>query len=140
MGPAASRVHRRVRAGPRAAPRAGEAAPVGRVGDQVVAQRGGGPQHGDQPLPQRRVGRRRRRGPGPAGGLDQPVQLPRGEVRIGRAGHPVVQTQVEQAHAQAEEARALVERAEAGEEGIDHWLAQQRLRHAENKLSVAGKG
>ena len=32
------------------------------------------------------------------------------------------------------------DRAEAGEEGIDHWLAQQRLRHAENKLSVAGKG
>jgi F-type H+-transporting ATPase subunit epsilon len=47
---------------------------------------------------------------------------------------------LEQARAQAEEAKALLERAEAGEEGIDHWLAQQRLRHAENKLSVAGKG
>jgi F-type H+-transporting ATPase subunit epsilon len=47
---------------------------------------------------------------------------------------------LEQAQAQAEEAKALLERAEAGEEGIDHWLAQQRLRHAENKLSVAGKG
>lgn len=47
---------------------------------------------------------------------------------------------VAQAHAEAEEARALLERAEAGEEGIDRWLAQQRLRHAENKISVAGKG
>lgn len=46
---------------------------------------------------------------------------------------------VQQAHEQAEEARALLERAEAGEEGIDRWLAEQRLRHAENKLSVAGK-
>jgi F-type H+-transporting ATPase subunit epsilon len=47
---------------------------------------------------------------------------------------------VDQARAQAEEAKALLERAESGEEGIDRWLAQQRLRHAENKLSVAGKG
>jgi F-type H+-transporting ATPase subunit epsilon len=47
---------------------------------------------------------------------------------------------VAQAHAQAEEAKALLERAEAGDEGIDRWLAEQRLRHAENKLSVAGKG
>lgn len=46
---------------------------------------------------------------------------------------------VQQAHEQAEEARALLERADAGEEGIDRWLAEQRLRHAENKLSVAGK-
>jgi F0F1-type ATP synthase epsilon subunit len=47
---------------------------------------------------------------------------------------------VEQARAQADEARALLERADAGEEGIDRWLAEQRLRHAENKLGVAGKG
>lgn len=47
---------------------------------------------------------------------------------------------IEQAHAEADEARALLERAEAGDEGIDRWLAQQRLRHAENKLSVAGRG
>ncbi len=46
---------------------------------------------------------------------------------------------VEQARIQAEEAKALLERADAGEEGIDRWLAEQRLRHAENKLSVAGK-
>jgi F-type H+-transporting ATPase subunit epsilon len=46
---------------------------------------------------------------------------------------------VEQARSQADEARALLERADAGEEGIDRWLAEQRLRHAENKLGVAGR-
>jgi F-type H+-transporting ATPase subunit epsilon len=46
---------------------------------------------------------------------------------------------VEQAAREAEEARALVERAEAGEEGIDAWLATERLRHAENKIAVAGR-
>ena len=42
------------------------------------------------------------------------------------------------ARREVEEARALMERADAGEEGIDHWVAAQRLRHAENKLSIAG--
>jgi len=46
---------------------------------------------------------------------------------------------VEQAGREAEEARALLERAEAGEEGIDSWLATERLRHAENKIAVAGR-
>ena len=46
---------------------------------------------------------------------------------------------VEQAVREAEEARALLERAEAGEEGIDAWLATERLRHAENKIAVAGR-
>jgi F-type H+-transporting ATPase subunit epsilon len=46
---------------------------------------------------------------------------------------------VEQAAREAEEARALLERAEAGEEGIDAWLARERLRHAENKIAVAGR-
>jgi F-type H+-transporting ATPase subunit epsilon len=45
---------------------------------------------------------------------------------------------VEEARRQAEEARALLERLDAGEEGIDRWVAEQRLRHAENKISVAG--
>src|SRR5215210_2863226 len=45
---------------------------------------------------------------------------------------------VEEARRQAEEARALLERLDAGEEGIDRWVAEQRLRHAENKVSVAG--
>ena len=46
---------------------------------------------------------------------------------------------VEQARLEADEARALVERADAGEEGVDRWLAAERLRHAENKLRVAGR-
>jgi F-type H+-transporting ATPase subunit epsilon len=45
---------------------------------------------------------------------------------------------VERARAEADEARALLERAEAGEEGIDKWVVAQRLKHAENKLAVAG--
>lgn len=47
---------------------------------------------------------------------------------------------VEQTRREVEEARAALERAEAGEEGLDRWQAEQRLRHAENKLEVAGKG
>jgi F-type H+-transporting ATPase subunit epsilon len=47
---------------------------------------------------------------------------------------------VEQARREADEARALLERAEAGEEGIDLWQAEQRVRHAENKIAVAGRG
>jgi F-type H+-transporting ATPase subunit epsilon len=46
---------------------------------------------------------------------------------------------VEQARREVEEARALLERAEAGEEEIDRWQAEQRLRHAENKIAVAGR-
>jgi F-type H+-transporting ATPase subunit epsilon len=47
---------------------------------------------------------------------------------------------VEQARREADDARALLERAEAGEEEIDRWQAEQRLRHAENKIAVAGRG
>jgi F-type H+-transporting ATPase subunit epsilon len=46
---------------------------------------------------------------------------------------------LEQARAEVEAARALLERAEAGEEGIDRWHAEQRLKHAENKIAVAGR-
>jgi F-type H+-transporting ATPase subunit epsilon len=45
---------------------------------------------------------------------------------------------VEEARREVEEARAQLERADAGEEGIDRWRAEQRLRHAENKITVAG--
>ena len=45
----------------------------------------------------------------------------------------------EAARREVEEARALVEKAEAGEEGVDRWQAEQRLRHAENKVTVAGR-
>ncbi len=46
---------------------------------------------------------------------------------------------VEAARRELEEARARLERAEAGEEGLDRWQAEQRLRHAENKVAVAGR-
>ncbi len=46
---------------------------------------------------------------------------------------------VDEARREAEEARALLERADAGEEGIDRWQIEQRLRHAENKIAVAGR-
>ena len=46
---------------------------------------------------------------------------------------------VEEARREAEEARAQLERADAGEDGIDRWQAEQRLRHAENKIAVAGR-
>jgi F-type H+-transporting ATPase subunit epsilon len=46
---------------------------------------------------------------------------------------------LDEARRQAEEARALLERVDAGEEGIDRWHAEQRLRHAENKIAVAGR-
>jgi F-type H+-transporting ATPase subunit epsilon len=45
---------------------------------------------------------------------------------------------IEEARRDLEEARDLLERAEAGEEGIDRWLAEQRVRHAQNKIDVAG--
>ena len=45
-----------------------------------------------------------------------------------------------QARREAEEARALLERAEAGAEDIDRWKVEQQLRHAENKISVSGRG
>jgi F-type H+-transporting ATPase subunit epsilon len=45
---------------------------------------------------------------------------------------------VEAARREVEEARAELERATAGEEDVDRWRAEQRLRHAENKLAVAG--
>jgi F-type H+-transporting ATPase subunit epsilon len=47
---------------------------------------------------------------------------------------------VEEARREAEEARALLERIDAGAEEDDRWKVEQRLRHAENKLAVAGRG
>jgi F-type H+-transporting ATPase subunit epsilon len=46
---------------------------------------------------------------------------------------------VEEARREAEEAKALLERIGAGEEEQDRWRVEQRLRHAENKLAVAGR-
>jgi F-type H+-transporting ATPase subunit epsilon len=47
---------------------------------------------------------------------------------------------VDAAQREADEARELLERADAGEPGIDRWMASERLKHAENKLAVAGRG
>jgi F-type H+-transporting ATPase subunit epsilon len=46
---------------------------------------------------------------------------------------------VDEARREAEEARALLERIDAGEDDYDRWKIEQRLRHAENKLAVAGR-
>ena len=46
---------------------------------------------------------------------------------------------VEEARREAEEAKALFEKIDAGDEEQDRWRVEQRLRHAENKLAVAGR-
>ncbi len=46
---------------------------------------------------------------------------------------------IEQARREADEAQKLLDRATDGEEGIDRWVVEQRLKHAENKISVAGQ-
>src|SRR5512134_18472 len=47
---------------------------------------------------------------------------------------------VEVARREAEEAQALLDRIDSGEVEDDRWKVEQRLRHAENKLAVAGRG
>ena len=46
---------------------------------------------------------------------------------------------VEQARREAEEAKAALEQAESGDGEVDRWQLEQRLRHAENKIAVAGR-
>jgi F-type H+-transporting ATPase subunit epsilon len=46
----------------------------------------------------------------------------------------------DRAQAQLEEAQAELGRVEAGESDADRWQLEQRIRHAENQLSVAGRG
>ena len=46
---------------------------------------------------------------------------------------------VEEARREIEQAKELLARIDAGEEEYDRWKAEQRLRHAENKLDVAGQ-
>lgn len=46
----------------------------------------------------------------------------------------------DRAHREAEDARALLASADADEAGVDRWVIEQRLKHAENKISVAGQG
>jgi F-type H+-transporting ATPase subunit epsilon len=45
----------------------------------------------------------------------------------------------DRARGQLEEARAELERVERGESNADRWQLEQRIIHAENQLSVAGK-
>ena len=44
------------------------------------------------------------------------------------------------AESQLEEARAELERIERGESDADRWQLEQRVKHAENQLAVAGRG
>ena len=46
---------------------------------------------------------------------------------------------VETARREVEEARAALEALDADAEGGDRWRLEQRLRHAENKIAVAGR-
>jgi F-type H+-transporting ATPase subunit epsilon len=46
---------------------------------------------------------------------------------------------IEEARREAEEAKALLDQIDAGDEEQDRWRVEQRLRHAENKLAVAGR-
>ena len=44
------------------------------------------------------------------------------------------------AREQLEQAREELERVERGESDADRWQLEQRIRHAENQLTVAGRG
>jgi F-type H+-transporting ATPase subunit epsilon len=44
------------------------------------------------------------------------------------------------AQAQLEEAQRELEQVERGESNADRWQLEQRIRHAENQLSVSGRG
>jgi F-type H+-transporting ATPase subunit epsilon len=46
----------------------------------------------------------------------------------------------ERARRQLEEAKAELERVEAGDSAADRWQLEQRVAHAENQLRVAGRG
>jgi F-type H+-transporting ATPase subunit epsilon len=46
---------------------------------------------------------------------------------------------MERAERQLEEAKAELDRVEAGESESDRWQLEQRIRHAENQLEVAGR-
>ena len=45
----------------------------------------------------------------------------------------------DRAREQLEAARSELERVDAGESSADRWQLEQRIRHAENQLSVAGR-
>ena len=45
----------------------------------------------------------------------------------------------DRARAQLEAAQAQLEKADAGESAADRWQLEQRIKHAENQLSVSGR-
>ena len=45
----------------------------------------------------------------------------------------------QRAQQQLEDAKAELERVEAGASEADRWQLEQRVRHAENQLTVAGR-
>jgi F0F1-type ATP synthase epsilon subunit len=45
----------------------------------------------------------------------------------------------ERARRQLEDAKAELEKVEAGESTADRWQLEQRVRHAENQLAVSGR-
>jgi F0F1-type ATP synthase epsilon subunit len=59
---------------------------------------------------------------------------------IALVDHAVEASQIDstQARAQLEAAQAELEAIERGESAGDRWQVEQRIRHAENQLSVAG--
>ena len=52
---------------------------------------------------------------------------------------PAKEIDPDRAERQLEEARAELERVEAGESDADRWQLEQRIRHAENQLEVLGR-
>jgi F-type H+-transporting ATPase subunit epsilon len=53
---------------------------------------------------------------------------------------PAREIDAERAQRQLDEARAELDRVEAGESEADRWQLEQRIRHAENQLRVASGG
>jgi F-type H+-transporting ATPase subunit epsilon len=52
---------------------------------------------------------------------------------------PAKEIDPERAQRQLDEARAELERVEAGDSDADRWQLEQRVRHAENQLGVIGR-
>jgi len=52
----------------------------------------------------------------------------------------VKQIDDDRAREQLESAKAELERVDAGESASDRWQLEQRIKHAENQLTVAGRG
>ncbi len=72
----------------------------------------------------------------------------RGLVRSGELDGAIVlvddaalaaEVDTERARTQLDEARAELERVDRGESSADRWQLEQRIKHAENQLSVGGR-